>query len=130
MNGFKTPSPRMAGFLTCGLFFLFAFSYLAPVLDVWWIKQPVQFDAALQQTLLVLFVGAFGYYVGTTRGSDLKNETIAAQASTIAAAKGPNGSGSALTGAAPSGTPDDPVTVAPVGPPVSQGVDFDPSRHP
>jgi hypothetical protein len=111
MNGFKTPSPRMAGFLSCGLFFLFAFSYIAPVLNVPWLKQPVEFDQALQQTLLVLLVGAFSYYIGATRSSDLKNETIATQANTIAAAAP---AGSALATAKPTGTVDDPVAVATV----------------
>ena len=81
---FKTPPPHMAGFITIVLLTLFAFSYIAPVLEVSWIKSNAQFDQALQQNLLLLLVLAVGYYIGTTKSADDKSETIATQAATAA----------------------------------------------
>lgn len=121
MTEFKTPDPRMAGFITVVLLTLFAFSYVVPVLNLPWIKDGAEFDPALQQNLLLLLVLAVGYYIGSTKASEDKNAVIATQATTaaavVAAAAPALASGSALTAGAsapdaPTGRPDDPVTVA------------------
>lgn len=124
--GFKTPSPKMAAAIVCVLLALFSFTYLVPVLNVPWLRADAQFDEALKQTLIVLLVGGVGYYIGSTKGSDEKNETIRQQAATaavIAGAAPPAGGGGPLGGGgggapdAPSGTPEDPVSVTNVKPP-------------
>lgn len=70
--------------------------------------------------LLASYKELTGYFFGSSSGSAKKDEVINAQAATVTAqaatasalATGTGtGSGSALTGAAPTGTPSDPVTV-------------------
>lgn len=86
---FKTPDPRMAGFITITLLFLFAFSYILPVINFSWIVKDPHFDAGLQQTLLMLLVLSVGYYIGTSKASEDKNAIIATQATAAAAAAAP-----------------------------------------
>lgn|SRR4051812_4029 len=105
---FKTPSPRMAAFIVVVLLALFAFTYLAPALNVSWLRSDVQFDEALKQTLVMLLVLGVGYYIGSTKGSEDKTAIIATQANTAAAAAG---STAPAIGTTPAGTPEDPVSV-------------------
>lgn len=98
MNGFKTPSPKMAGFITLALLALYSVVLLAPVLFP---HQAKEFDPSLTQTLLVLLVGACGYYLGSSKSSDDKTAVIAAQ---VGIKPGP------------SGEPNDPVATKEVPP--------------
>lgn len=90
MNGFKTPDPRMAGFITLVLLFLFSVSYILPVLNLPWIVKDPKFDQGLQQTLLMLLVLSVGYYIGTSKSSEDKNAIIATQANAAAARTDPD----------------------------------------
>ena len=101
MNNWKTPDPKMAGFITVVLLLLFAFSFVAPVINVGWLIKDVHFDAGNTSTLQNVLLLAIVYYIGTSKSSDDKTAIIATQAATAAAAS-PNG---------PTGKPDDPVTV-------------------
>jgi len=96
---FKTPSPKMAGFITVILLVLFALVLLAPVIFPGKTKD---FDASLIQTLLVLLVGAVGFYLGSSKSSEDKSAVIAAQVVPPPVAP---------SGVIPTGTPGDPVSV-------------------
>lgn len=78
-NGFKTPSRFMAAMITSVLLLLYAISYLAPALQVSWIKSDAKFDAALQQTLLLMLTLSIGYYIGSSKGSADANDVMRAQ---------------------------------------------------
>lgn len=79
MNSFKTPSRGMAALITIVLLLLYSISYLAPALDVNWLRKDPKFDAGLQQTLLMLLVLSIGYYIGSSKGSAEANDAIRAQ---------------------------------------------------
>jgi hypothetical protein len=115
---FKTPSRFMAGMITLGMMFLFSAVLLAPLYN-----PAAKFDEALKQTLLAIVMICVGFYLGGSKESSDKNDTIAAQANAAAsiaavAAGTPStgGATSALATAAPTGTPSDPVSVTEVKP--------------
>ena len=86
---FKTPSRAMAALITVVLLLLFAVSYIAPLLNVSWLKADAEFDEALKQTLLTLLVLAIGYYLGSSRGSVDSGDALRKQLDKVTDAKMP-----------------------------------------
>lgn len=112
MQGFKTPSRFMAGFITVLVLLDFSAILLSPLY-----APGVEFDDSLKQILFAIVMLAVGFYLGSSKASEDKNETIRQQAAAVVAVAGTGPGlpppGAALNGG-PDGTPEHPVAVVDV----------------